>query len=221
MKTCIYTLLYIDGEERLNRNIKFVNYYRNLKEELGFTHFYFCDNASPLEWTDKFIEATDPHKHKDIISFRYNQHLERKGVFDYPYCWRGLHTMRVLIDSGFEKILCIDSDMYVLTKELAAYIKNCNSGWEAFWCNKYSFPEAALHILNKDKFDFFMGYTSIPWERMNGLVMEKVLPFSKVNQDFLIDRYGEERKEQKPYMHAYGQCPSYIELKFNMKEEVI
>ena len=219
MKTCLFSLAYFDGEDdrgsnRLERNIKYVKYYAKLKEELGFDEIVLFDNASNEENIKKFIEAVKDEPIQ-VVLCGSREHLARKGGYDYPYCWRGLHFMRdLIVKFQYKKIITIDSDGFVLSKKLSKYVKDASSGWEAFWCQKYNFPEAAFHILNADAMGYFMGYTCTPWERLNGQVMELALPFTKVNKEFVCDRFGEDRAPQSPVMDWYGQCPVDMELTY-------
>ena len=218
IKTALYSLSYLDGfdasgSSRFDRQIKYVKFYESIKEELGFDRIEFYDNGSSMDYVKQFL------KEINCNSFiRETFHLQRGLNYDYPYCWRGLHHIRRLILEGYDKIICIDSDTFVLTKRLANYIKNSNSGWEAFWSPKYQWPTSEFHILNKDKFEFFMGYTSTPWERMNGQCQERALPFSKITKSFIGDRYGEMRIPQQPEHDYYGQCAVETIMEFQKNE---
>ena len=195
MKTCLYSLSYLDGldntgSSRLERQIKYVKYYSKLKEILGFEWIEFCENNSSKENINNFIYAVSDQP-GDIAFYSFPAHIPRGKDYDMGYVWRGLHYIRELIEDGYEKIICIDSDGFVLTKRLADYIRNCNSGWVSLFNNYYNFPTAEMHILNKDKFEFFMGYTSTDWRVLNGQCQEKVLPFSDIERNFNTLRIGE------------------------------
>lgn len=222
MKTCLYTLSYLDGLSpcggaRLDRNIKYVDYYKKIKEELGFDHFVFADNASSLENVYKFKNSIGL---TDTVFHRFQEHLPRGAAYSYPYCWRGLNFIRLLIEDGYEKIIYIDSDGFILNSNLSEYVNQCDSGWEAFWCQKYQFPESAFHILNKDAFGIFDEYTKYGWKQLNGKMMETSLPFTLVNRDFNTDRFGENRTPQNDKMDFYGQCPVDMNMKYNLIGEV-
>lgn len=214
MKTCLYTLSYLEGNDRfgnnrLMRNIKYVNYYRNLKSQLGHELMVFGDNASHISHCEALLDVG----RKDIAIMRFDQHLTRRGPYDYPYCWRGLYAMRELINEGFEKIISCDSDCFILTQRLADYIRNLNSGWTTFWCERYGFPEASVHILCKDSFSLFHSYIGqCRWEdRKTNAPMEVELPFTHVERKFRCDRWGESKEEQKTHMDLF--CQSYDAFK--------
>lgn len=220
MKTVLFAPMYLDGHddrgnERLFRNIRYVQYYRQLKEHLGFDHFYFSDNASSMQNRTTFGQVLNLREEKDVTVLGHMNHLSRGRGYDYPYCWRALYTMRELIlKEGVTKIITIDTDGIIVSSRLTSHIKSIQSGWEAFWCAKYNFPEAALHVMCQDYFDIFLEFTSGSFYEHNGQMMETYLPFTKVNKNFFTDRYGEDRVPQQPEFDYYGQSPNDLELIF-------
>ena len=214
-KTALVTLSYLDGYDhnwnpRLARNIKYLNWYLPLKDELGFDSVVFIDNGSLPE----HISALQMVGGADVQMIRFMDHLPRGNGYDYPYCWRGLYAYNKLINAGYTKLICVDSDYYILKESLTDYVKSLTSGWEAFYCPKYDFPEAAFHVLCQDAFPVFESFISVPWESRNGTLMERALPFTHVNKRFNCDRYGEIDAPQTPDMDAYGQCRNARELVF-------
>ena len=221
MKTALFTPLYLDGNDllgnsRVLRNIRYVEYYESLKKRgyLNFDQLVMCDNGSHESNLKKFMDGIEPYHQGNVSVHCFSDHIARGAGYSYGYAWRALHFMRRLIGTGFDKIVTIDSDGFILSERLATYVNESDVGWEAFWCPKYGFPEAAFHILNRDVFDFFIGFTSTPWQRLNGLIMEKTLPFTKVNKHFVTDRFGETETTQKPEWDYCGQTPLSMKLEF-------
>lgn len=220
MKTILFSLCYIDGPERLKRNQRYLKYYNDIKSDLGFDAIVLADNASDLPWLSQlnasiFLEESNAAMElsgtRDIV-YTFAKHLPRGSALDYPYCWRGLDFIRSFIQSGFDKVVCIDSDCFVLTKKLATYIKNINSGWESFWVPSYNFPSAELHVLCRDAFPIYLDFVK---ENHHGKLMETALPFTKINKDFIGDRYGERGFEQSHTMDYYGQATGNVELTYH------
>lgn len=214
MKTCLYTACYLDGEDdsgssRFERNLRYLNYYRPLKEVLGFQDFWFCDNAST-----RFSEFIRVANGPDLNVYRYGQHLPRGGKTKMPYAWRAFHFLNQLIEKGYEKIICIDSDGFILTKRLADYVRGFNTGWTAFFDEVHKFPTAEFHILNKDSFDRVLGFNAVPWTLKDGMLMEHTLPFKEINKDFKVGRFGEWKWKQDDSTDFYGQASLDIELEF-------
>ena len=213
-KTALVTLCYLDGNDasggsRVERNVKYIEYYRKLKEQLGFSHFILLDNASSWEARDSFRYRLKDNS--DIIFVGFSDYLARKGGYDYPYCWRGLNYLRHYMDR-FEKLMCIDSDYFVCSERLATYLRELETGWTSLWSAAYQFPEAACHVICKDQ---FYRWDLTDWNAWNGHVMETFLPFTHIERDFIADRFGElGAPPQNPKMDAYGQTPVSMEIKF-------
>lgn len=227
MKSCIFAPCYLDGNDdsggsRLLRYHKFIDFYRPLKEELGFESFVFVDNAS--SWTNlqklfptvfeantmRELRAGDP----DLIVLRYDDFLGRTGVFGYPYIWRALYAVKKILKS-FDRIIFIDSDGFVLTKRFAEWIRTRDSGWSAPWCEKYSFPEANVSVLCKDMFILFEVFCAGDWLQHNGKCFEQAIPFTRIERGFNVERYGEDDLPQRAEMDFYAQATLGRPLAFN------
>lgn len=219
MKTVLHAPLFLGNDFqsdpwRFDRNIRFVNYYRKLKKELGFEQFVFSDNASSPKMLTDFYLAAESVENDDIRIISHHQFLNRGPNHDYPYCWQALYDWHWLIGRGYEKILAIDTDFFVLTKKLATYLKNLETGWISLWCPKYACPEAACQVLCKDKFDLYNLYTIPPFRAHNFKQMEFELPFTWIEKGFEVDRFGETETLQDLSMDGYAQASNTIELKF-------
>lgn len=243
MKTALTTACFLEGEDalgnnRLERNLRYLEYYRKLKLELGFSEFMLFDNASDMKLIQKLglsLVAASPFvtinnagrepvsaknisvwKSEDITMFRFDDRLTKnpQKINDYPYCWRALYSLSFAFN--YDKLIGIDSDGFVLTKRMAKYIKEANSGWVSFFCPRHQFPDTSISIINRDAFSVYDAYTAIPWENRCGRLMEKDVPFTHVEKGFVCDRFGEiyPRPEQTPDKDYWGQASLTTELKF-------
>lgn len=233
MKTCLFTLSYLDGVDksgssRLERNIKYLNYYWPLRKEFGFQTIAMVDNASSWEnlhalqkaapFRMTFEDTAPPidakpylFEYDRIRFFRFSEHLKAGERFfkgdprhavDYPYVWRGFAFINTLFHVlGYEKVILIDSDCFVLSPRLAHHIRDLKTTWWTVHCPKYDFPDASIQVITKD---LFLDHD---WSVLNGMVMEKILPFSWVDYSFNCDRYGEKNLPVTPEMDFYGQAP--------------
>jgi uncharacterized protein (DUF2237 family) len=208
MITALYTTSYLEGQDwqgndRLQRNLKYLKYYQALKEKLGYDKIVFADNASSDKNRHTLLEAGGP----DVSMIGFEDHLPRTSIYGYPYCWRALYAFEILINKGYEKIINIDSDCFVLTQRALDYIKNLETGWTTFWCKKYGFPETAIQIICKDTFPEFLDFTKeCRWEdRGTSKPMEILLPFTHVNKELNCDRWGETREALSPDKDIYCQ----------------
>ena len=220
----LFSLCWLGEPWRIDRYTKWLSYHLAIKDSLGFDKIVLLDNASDLNDLRKLggtimdekgnlIELGNP----DILIYRFDVHMPRTGIHEYPYCWRGLEYCKQLVTSlSINKILFIDSDFYILTKKLAQYIKTLDTGWISFWCHKYGWPEAALHILCKDTLSTLLNFPIPSFTHYNNRNMEELLPFTKVlKTEFKGDRYGEGAEPQKDDMDYYGQWgPGCPDMKF-------
>lgn len=207
MKTILYAGCYLDGYDaignnRLERNIRYVNYYTSIREELGFEKIFLLDNGSNDESICEFLDRVD----KSYLHFKSLENLKSDDPSHYPYCWRVRYYTEELIKEGYEKIITIDSDCFVLSKRLAKYIKELNTGWTAMWCEKWQFPEDAMSILCKDSFHLFKNFIRVPVERRYGSKLEFSVPFTRIEEGFIGDRYGEDNIDMSEDMDFYAQA---------------
>lgn len=215
-----------DMKERLR---KFLSYYSHL--DLGFDDLIIFDNCSGVRsLAALFFDGTFTNQGKDrsvsiwkndvATLFRFEERLRRLDVADgYIYCWRAVYALRSLF-AGYDKIIFIDSDAYVLSRRLINFIKTCNHGFQSFWCPRHSFPESSLFILNRDAYPVFEKYCdelSYEDRARRSTRMETSLPFTRVSHDFNIDRFGEDNPPppQSREMDAYLQANLETQFHFN------
>lgn len=214
MKTALFSPLYLDGSDpvgnsRFTRNQRYIQWNRTYRKEIGFDDIWMVDNGSKPNLLANLLG-----QFPDLNIMRY-PNLERTHHNNgYIYCWRALWFVRALISLGYEKIIFLDSDCYIISERLAEFVRSIESGWHAFKCQKYNFPTAEFNILTRNTFDVFLQYTNEAFESKNGILMERDLPFTHVNSIFNCDRYGETRTPQSPEMDLYSQRPLDIELTF-------
>lgn len=218
MRTALVTPCYLEGDDltksnRLERNKRYIAWYKSIQTALGFDDIWLFDNASTFN-NCLNVSATihcdtidAPSIKPGVNLLRFTEHLPRgPGENEYPYCWRAVWEIKQLIEAGYEKIILIDSDCFITSAKLAQFVRECNSGWITLWCEKYNFPTAEFQIINKDAFPLFLDYTTGHWKFRVGRLMEKDLPYT-VNRDFKADRYGDSRIPWDDSMDGYFQAP--------------
>lgn len=211
--TVMFSGCYVDGfdalgSSRLDRTKWHLEYYRNIKEELGLKEFILVDNGSDLEalselnapiYDSKLDQVFIPHHgSNDIKIYRFENHLERVGIVEYPYCWRNMYFLATWIihrcHRDIDKIFICDSDAFVVSKKLAHFIRDLESGFTAMWSEHHRFPASELSILCKDRFIDFINWTKEkPWgvRSAEKIPLEVALPYSSIQMQFVGDRYGE------------------------------
>jgi hypothetical protein len=203
MRSFLFCTTYIDNarqDQQTLRYQKWLEYYSVLMEALGVDHMFMIDDGSPhpLESDLVTVISADSewpaHLPARIHVIRFDQHLGRIGN-DYAGWWRSFtYAYKIAAKYGFDKIIHIESDFYVVSPRLRAFIREMNEGWMALYSAYYRFPETAIQVICKDCFDLLEGiYIRV---RESGFklhdIAENVLPFTVVRKDFIGDRLGED-----------------------------
>lgn len=129
------------------------------------------------------------------LMLRFAHRLGRSAVTDYPGWWRSfLFSVVVARHYGCERIVHVESDAFVLTRRTVDFIRGCESGWTAFWCPRWRFPETAIQVVCQDQFDAMERIRAGGWEVFRGRQAEQVLPFTRVVREPHGNRYGEFRR---------------------------
>jgi len=92
---------------------------------------------------------------------------------------------------GYDKIIHIESDAFVLSDRLWKYLYDIKEGWEVLWCPRYNMPENAIQVICKDSFPEFRQQADRFKDGIRQGIIENLLPYKKINKDFVGDRYGE------------------------------
>ena len=96
---------------------------------------------------------------------------------------------------GFDRIIHIEADAFLITDRAIAFFNACDSGWAGLWCQRHGWPETTLQIINKDQFAACEAFFSQPYAAHLGppyKAPEQLIPFTVVNKDLMGDRYGED-----------------------------
>lgn len=214
MRTVLITFSFMEGNDdwgipRINRIQNFLRYYIPLQNKgLNFEKIILIDNGSSPEHCE---EIAKEFPSVDFITLPY---LKRGIGKDCLPCWRCIYEYKKGIDQGFDKLLIIDDDAFLLSKRIMDYVNRIQSGWETFWCPKYRFPEGGISIICRDAFPSYLDFTKGTYESRNHSGWaELMFPYTKVTANFHCDRWGENHVPQQPDMDGYFQCPGDLILK--------
>lgn len=215
MKTLLFAPCYLDEGERLQRNLKYLDYYKNLKGILHYDEILLVDNASSQEKLS-ILEVAFP----EVKIIKCKAHLGRPSMNNYGYWFSAFgKAAKYALDNGFEKIVHIDSDTYILKEELVNYINNRKTGWLAFWSEIHQYPESVFQIISgknniEDMYEHmtrdFLSY--FPYE-----MAETHVPFTHIEKGFIGDRYPEIGiYKQDPSWHYVAQVPVTMAVKYGI-----
>lgn len=212
MKTLLFAPLFLDEPGRMERNLRWVKYYRTLKDHLGFDSIYMVDNASPMHMIANF-EALCP----DVTVRRFRVRLVKTEPCGYGMWYRAhAEAARFAIAHGYEKIIHLDSDVFILKSRFANWIRKINEGWQTVWCDRHDFPEANIQVICGEKIiDMYEFHTQWFLNYYPHDQAERRIPFTDINRRFVGDRYGEAGLPQSDCMDFYCQATNDIELRFH------
>lgn len=197
----------------MDRTVRYVDYYSKIKKDLGIDKIKLLDNGSGELLTNVFKFVTSPRYTNEELIFESLSNLPHhrpNRYLDYGHCWRSVAHIGELINQGYKKIVMIDTDGYVCSRRLVQYLKNLSSGWTCFLSKRWNFPDSALSVLCEDSFPIYLEYMKVPWEERVGLLMERSLPYTHVEDHFNTDRYGEFGIPHSPQHDFYGQCGPHV-----------
>jgi hypothetical protein len=244
MNTLLFSLSYLDGLDgiqyaidgnkvsestRVERHIKWLDYYEKILNLLEVDKIVLVDNASdhsnifnlsPKTLTNATIDFSCSWHNNDFVReyldiHRFDDHLPRKSCLEYPYIWRGTDYVKQIIKKyNPDKIIMTDTDCFIMNSEMCEFIKNMDSGWNVFWCKRYGFPEAALSVLCKDSFHLLDEFFKDGWETKNNVAAELVFPYTGVIKEAIGDRYGEYTNEIPKDADFACQIPVEMKVEF-------
>lgn len=232
MKSFLFCTSYINKEDiRFDplRYRKWIDFYSPLTESLGVDDIFIIDDGSPDPALEQSIPVTilsandDPpvELSKQINIITFDKHLGRQSLEEHTGWWRSFtYSIKLAEKYGFEKIIHIESDFYILSERLIKYIHSLNTGWTSMYSSYFKFPETAIQVICKDSFNLLekMRQTAAASGYRINRLAEFTLPFTNVCKDFIGDRIGEMpvlkewmfNKKVTNELDYYGQLPTNV-----------
>ena len=167
---------------------------------LHFDRAILVDDASPAlpQWFDVPVYHVDaiPEAPARVSIHRFDERLGQKAEgLAFPGWYRSFaHAVSYGVAAGFEKLIHIESDAYLLSRRAIEFFNAADSGWVGLWCRTYRWPESTFQIINSDQFPQCLSFFDRPYaEHANSAAqpIENALPYTIVNRDLIGDRYGE------------------------------
>lgn len=217
MKTLLFAPLFLDEPGRMERNIRWIEYYRDLKDQLGYDEILMVDNASTASQVERFVKLAP-----EIEIINRVTRLKKVGECGYGYWYRAQALAAAYaLARGYDKIIHIDTDAYVLTPRFCSFINSIETGWHTVWCDYWQFPEVNIQVIGKNSLESMLDFHSDAFLSFYPFgPAEKNMPFTDVHKQFHGDRYGEMGVNQQPYMDYYCQAKDEDQFVFNMGKEI-
>jgi hypothetical protein len=206
-RTLLFCTSYADDQsEWTNRYWRWLGHIQS--SGLRFDNLIIVDDSSPIlpEWSNVPIYPVGAvpvaPAHYSIHRFDKRLGQNREGVEPFPGWYRSFcYALRYAAAEGFDRVIHIESDAFLLSGRAIDYFNRCNQGWATLWCNLHRWPESALQIINADQLDVAIEFFSRPYSEHRRAI-EKDLPVTIINHDLIGDRYGETVTEV-PYNADY------------------
>lgn len=189
-----------------------------LASGLGFDQILMVDDGSEFlpDWPDVMVETEETIPEPELLTYddpillyHFGKDLGRSAVYDFPGWWRSFSfAARYAEARGFDKVIHIESDAYLISRRIRRYAMFLSEGWTAFWCPKYNVPEICIQIIAGKEIANFAAFFRQPYEDFIGIIHELMIPYTRVVRHFIGDRYGEEPGEIPRNADYATQVPS-------------
>lgn len=188
-KTFVFATCYINSAETLERYYRWIEFYKD-----RFDVLHLIDDGSQMEYLCELKS-----KYNSIRIHTFKTHLGRPTLFQVDGWLRSFNeSLYIAKKNNCNKIVHIESDLFIFSDNLFDYIKKSNSGWDVAWDNTWSMPESSLQIINKDHFKWFEWYTENNYRFINSnpittwyKQVEYHLPYSNILKEFHGGRFYE------------------------------
>jgi len=217
-KTLIFCTAYsASSNSWIERYAKWLSYYEN-RAGINYDQILIIDDGSPSFPTINDINIVDRlndgYEDRKKVLFHFKNNLGRPESLIYPGWYRSFAFAAIWAKRyGFDKVVHIESDAYVLTRKLANFINELDSGWTTLWCPRSSFPETCIQVIGSDSLNSFFDFAQMSYENFSGTCIETLLwrgdlkRFTNVCQEFEGDRYSQYPQDVPPSADYACQCP--------------
>ena len=166
---------------------------------------FVIDDASPFVPADpdvRVLDALPPTLSGEprAYFYRFATHEGRIGLTGHRGWWRSfLFSLEIARAYGFERIVHVESDAFLLTRRIVDRINATADGWTAFWCPQYGVPEPALQVIAHDQFDAMAAVGALGLDALTKALAELTIPFTRIDRGCAGNRYGESRSRIPGY----------------------
>jgi hypothetical protein len=164
--------------------------------EIAHDHLLLVDDGSPRlpSWPDIHVtnRLDEMVAQKPLTLFRFERRLGRQACSVYPGWYRSFClAARFAERNGFEKVVHIESDGFIITRRMQQYINELTNDWIAPSIQSHAMPESAIQVMAGSGFRSYVEFTRKPYSDFVGIEAENFLPFTRIETGFIGSRYGE------------------------------
>ena len=205
MKTLMYTTSFSKSLETWDNHYgRWINHLEN--SNLEYDQLLLIDDGSPVlpEWEGVDVitgELPDTESNALAVLYHFDDNLGHKPPLkpedppiDSPGWFRSYMFASAYAEKyGFDKIILIESDAFLISERIQNYVNNLTEGWTTFWCPRHNFAENNIQIMAGTSVqDFIKWRKDTPsYEKYKGIYPEFFTPYTNVVKEFKGDRWGE------------------------------
>lgn len=147
---------------------------------------------TPVYSGDTLADAAPLVGRAGQVLFHFTEHLGRLDVMNFPGWHRSFAFAVAYAEAaGFDRVIHLESDAFLVSPRMRAYVRARTRGWTAMWCEKYQFPEIAVQVIGGDQLPALAAFAREPYAGLIGTLPEFALPYTNIERDLVGDRYGE------------------------------
>lgn len=192
-KTLLFCTSYLRDASYANGLRRWLDHHK--KCGLYWDQILIMDDHSPMlpNWAD--VNLTRPGEPTrapiQLCSFPSRRGNDEPNMHKPGWYRSVAWALNYARENSFDRILHIESDSYAISSKLVNWINNQESGWTSLWCPTYNWPESAIQVINKDRFDIAIDFFSKDWSSNYwGRPMEILIPFDGSEHEMNGDRLG-------------------------------
>lgn len=138
--------------------------------------------------------------------YHFKNNLGRPKFYNHHGWYRSFTFSSVYAKKyNYDKIIHIEADSFLVSKNFQNYLNEFQNGWEAFWCRRHQIPETAIQVIaGAEWIDKLYEFSKLSHDTFDGRPPDPgvehgdpYFPY-KVNKNFYGDRFGED--ELKTYV---------------------
>lgn len=197
MRTLIFCTSYVAADAQFVWTARYRRWLNAIRSS-GVWHdqILVVDDGSPIApgWDDcATVEEPDQIKaDSPTIMYRFRERLGRHGLTDYPGWYRSFgFAVTYARSRGFEKIVHIESDAFLISDRAVRYFNSANEGWISMWSPTHGCPESGLQIVCRDELNNCCEFFLQPYSCYRGKAIENLIPFTAVEKSLHGDRHRE------------------------------
>lgn len=234
MKSFLFCTCYINDRDSYQRYVRWIKYYVKRMGSLGVSKVLLIDDGSDTVWLNRLTKELgvgtvslmgadayvgleyETNTPVNIVAFKEN--FGRPTAAIVAGWWRSFSfASEIALRKGYDKIIHIESDAYILNPDMLTDMAKIESGWQTAWAYKLNYMESAIQViagpLSLGDLHTFWKFGKPFWFRQSreeeGYAPELLLPkhiTGTFKDKYIGDRYGDDRHA----LEEIPESPDYI-----------